>query len=66
MDEAFAAVRAGGEAVTPHRKRLRALYRREAGARVLAAVNTAMPFRERLVWFWSNHFRPYPVKAGRA
>ena len=56
MDEAFAAVRAGGEAVTAYRKRLRALYRREAGARVLAAVNTTTPFRERLVWFWRNHF----------
>ena len=29
---------------------------KEVAARLSAAASTAMPFRERLVWFWSNHF----------
>lgn len=33
-----------------------ALYRAEAAARLRAQVETALPFRERLVAFWSNHF----------
>lgn len=32
------------------------LWRREAAARLAAAVSTRQPFRERLVWFWGNHF----------
>lgn len=32
------------------------LYVRDAGAAVAAALNARTPFRERLVWFWSNHF----------
>ncbi len=41
-------------------KRIRGDYRdlwaREAAARILAAVEAEQPFRERLVWFWGNHF----------
>lgn len=32
------------------------LYRSEAAMRVLAALRTPVPFVERLVHFWSNHF----------
>jgi len=33
-----------------------ALWQREAEARLQAAVDSDEPFRERLVWFWGNHF----------
>lgn len=33
-----------------------ALFKTEAAAQLANAVTTAAPFRERLVWFWSNHF----------
>ncbi len=34
----------------------RQLFRREARARIDAALNAEIGFVERLVWFWSNHF----------
>nr|WP_294554370.1 DUF1800 domain-containing protein [uncultured Rhodopila sp.] len=40
----------------PGESRARALYRTEAAAQLANAVSTPAPFRERLVWFWSNHF----------
>ena len=33
-----------------------ALWRREAEARLAAAIANRRPFRERLVWFWGNRF----------
>jgi uncharacterized protein (DUF1800 family) len=39
----------------------------EAGARMMEGVETAASFRERLVWFWANHFTvsaKRPVVAG--
>ena len=35
----------------------------EVAARLAAAVSTPAPFRERLVWFWSNHFTVSAEKA---
>ncbi|MCQ8276890.1 DUF1800 domain-containing protein [Acetobacteraceae bacterium KSS8] len=32
------------------------LYRADASAQLNALVSTTAPFRERLVWFWANHF----------
>ena len=40
----------------PGEGRASALYRAEAAAAVENALTTATPFRERLVWFWTNHF----------
>jgi uncharacterized protein (DUF1800 family) len=40
----------------PGESRARALYRAQGLASVAHAVTTETPFRERLVWFWSNHF----------
>ena len=40
----------------PERRRSPALYRRDAQAALSHALTTTTPFRERLVWFWSNHF----------
>lgn len=34
----------------------RKLYRTQAAAQLANAVTTPAPFRERLVWFWTNHF----------
>ncbi len=34
----------------------RALFRAQAAAHLANAVTTAAPYRERLVWFWTNHF----------
>jgi uncharacterized protein (DUF1800 family) len=36
--------------------RSRALFRAQAAAQLANAVTTPAPFRERLVWFWTNHF----------
>jgi uncharacterized protein (DUF1800 family) len=36
--------------------RSRALYRAQGLAAITRAVTTTTPFRERLVWFWTNHF----------
>ncbi len=35
---------------------VRALFRAEAAAAAATLLATAVPFRERLVWFWANHF----------
>jgi uncharacterized protein (DUF1800 family) len=40
----------------PAESRARALYKTEAAAQLANAVATPAPFRERLVWFWTNHF----------
>jgi uncharacterized protein (DUF1800 family) len=40
----------------PGESQVRALYRAEANAALENALVTPAPFRERLVWFWSNHF----------
>jgi uncharacterized protein (DUF1800 family) len=40
----------------PGESRARALYKAEAAAQMANAVTTTAPFRERLVWFWTNHF----------
>jgi uncharacterized protein (DUF1800 family) len=32
------------------------MYQADAKAQLLWAVDTPSPFRERLVWFWANHF----------
>jgi uncharacterized protein (DUF1800 family) len=45
-----------GGAETLIRKGFRERYMREAGARTLAQIRSDLPFRERLVAFWSNHF----------
>jgi len=36
--------------------RVRALFLADAAAQIAFAIDTPAPFRERLVWFWSNHF----------
>jgi uncharacterized protein (DUF1800 family) len=40
----------------PGESRARALLKTEAAAQLANAVTTPAPFRERLVWFWTNHF----------
>ena len=40
----------------PEDSRVRALFRAEAKAELDNALTTPAPFRERLVWFWTNHF----------
>ena len=40
----------------PGESRSRALFRAQAAAQLANAVTTPAPFRERLVWFWTNHF----------
>ncbi len=40
----------------PGERRGPALYRAEAAATLENALATPAPFRERLVWFWTNHF----------
>jgi uncharacterized protein (DUF1800 family) len=40
----------------PGERRAPALYRAEAAAALENALITPAPFRERLVWFWTNHF----------
>ena len=37
-------------------RRAAALFRAETGALLLNALTTEAGFRERLVWFWANHF----------
>ena len=55
--EGLAALRADREDKRPPgRSRSRALYRTQGLAAVGRAVATRTPFRERLVWFWTNHF----------
>jgi uncharacterized protein (DUF1800 family) len=38
------------------RSRSRALYQARGEAAIARAITTQAPFRERLVWFWTNHF----------
>jgi uncharacterized protein (DUF1800 family) len=40
----------------PGESQARALFRAEAAAQLANAATTAAPFRERMVWFWANHF----------
>jgi uncharacterized protein (DUF1800 family) len=40
----------------PDESKSRALFRVQAAAELANAVTTPTPFRERLVWFWTNHF----------
>jgi uncharacterized protein (DUF1800 family) len=40
----------------PGQSGARALYKTEASAQLANALTTPAPFRERLVWFWTNHF----------
>jgi uncharacterized protein (DUF1800 family) len=40
----------------PGESRSRALYKVQAAAQMANAITTPAPFRERLVWFWTNHF----------
>jgi uncharacterized protein (DUF1800 family) len=40
----------------PGQSRGRALFRQDALAQLGNAIVTPAPFRERLVWFWTNHF----------
>ena len=40
----------------PGESRSRALYKAQAAAQMANAITTPAPFRERLVWFWTNHF----------
>ncbi len=42
----------------------RDLFKGEIDALVTQALTTATPFRERLVWFWANHFT-VSLRAGR-
>ena len=43
--------------------RARQIFRTDAAALLDNAVATATPFRERLVWFWANHFT-VSIRAG--
>jgi uncharacterized protein (DUF1800 family) len=36
--------------------RVKKLFQAEAAAQLANAITTTAPFRERLVWFWTNHF----------
>lgn len=40
----------------PGQSRAAALFKTQATAQLANAVTTPAPFRERLVWFWTNHF----------
>ena len=40
----------------PEESQVRALFRSEVKAELDNALTTPTPFRERLVWFWTNHF----------
>ena len=40
----------------PGESQVRALFRDEVKAELYNALTTPAPFRERLVWFWANHF----------
>lgn len=45
------------------REQLGPIMLEEVTARLAAAASTPAPFRERLVWFWSNHFTVSAEKA---
>lgn len=40
----------------PGKSRARALFNAQASGELAHALTTVAPFRERLVWFWTNHF----------
>ncbi len=40
----------------PGESRVKHLFQIQAAAQLANAVTTPAPFRERLVWFWTNHF----------
>lgn len=40
----------------PGESQARAMFRAGATAQLATALTTQAPFRERLVWFWTNHF----------
>jgi uncharacterized protein (DUF1800 family) len=40
----------------PGESRSRGLFKVQAAAQMANAITTPAPFRERLVWFWTNHF----------
>jgi uncharacterized protein (DUF1800 family) len=55
--EGLAAIREDREnKPPPGGSRARALYQAQGVAAMQHAVTTKAPFRERLVWFWTNHF----------
>ncbi len=57
LAEALAALRSDrDEKPPPGKARSRALFIRDAQAQLTTALTTPAPFRERLVWFWANHF----------
>jgi uncharacterized protein (DUF1800 family) len=49
----------------PGERRGPVMYREDARAALIAALTTPAPFRERLVWFWTNHFT-VSVRGGAA
>lgn len=49
-------VRAGLSLKDHFKPRSRDLFRSESAAQPSWALRTSAPFRERLVWFWANHF----------
>jgi uncharacterized protein (DUF1800 family) len=50
-----------GQGKQAAQQKLMKFFQKEQEAAILAAVTTPTPFRERLVWFWANHFA---VQAG--
>src|SRR5258708_6829143 len=63
--QGLAALRADREdKPPPAQSRVRAVYQAQGNAAVAHAVATSTPFRERLVWFWTNHFT-VSVRKGR-
>jgi uncharacterized protein (DUF1800 family) len=53
-DAAKANPTATGQPKEPPKQRL--VYQADAAAELANALTTPAPFRERLVWFWTNHF----------
>jgi len=49
----------------PEQRRVSQLFQAEARAELENALTTSAPFRERLVWFWTNHFT-VSVRGGTA
>jgi uncharacterized protein (DUF1800 family) len=47
-------------------ERVKRLFQAEVAALLAHGIDTAAPFRERLVWFWSNHFTVSRRAAGVA
>ncbi len=45
-----------GDPTAPQPTRVRDMFRADAAAVLDVALTTPTPFRERLVWFWANHF----------